>query len=270
MNLLRRLVNSPSKVSAIEQEVKSVGKGGRNYVVNGDFSYDLNSWRNWGTASGTKRLTTINDLPGFKTGFYFDSTSTGEHGYAQDNIDTNEGEGYLLSAWIRVTKGGGKVRIQEGNSSNGWTRSDYDVDSIKGKWVRVTHKFTAKSTFTGVYIGQAGGLSEFLSADVTGMQLEKGISLSDWKPAPEDAINRITKTETAIIQTNAAIEQRATKTSVDNLSGRVTSAEGRLTTQAWRNLSKGRAEQTRSRVKYTARINKDKSRTDSSCGIFTN
>lgn len=221
-----------SKVSAVEKEVKSVGKGGRNYAVNGDFSDGLNNWRNWGTASGSKRLTTINDLAGFKTGFYFDSTSTGENGYAQDNIETIEGEEYLLSAWVRVTKGGGKVRIQEGNSTNGWTRSDYDVEPIKGEWTRVTHAFTAKSTFTGIYIGQAGGQSEFFSADVTGLQLEKGISLSDWKPAPDDAIDRITRTETAIEQTKDEVALRATKTEVNNLNNTVTNMKADITANA--------------------------------------
>ncbi|PKR82365.1 phage head spike fiber domain-containing protein, partial [Heyndrickxia camelliae] len=159
--------------------------GGRNLVLNSNFADGLTNWRNWGSATGTRRTTTITDLAGFTTGFYFSADSTGEWGYAQDNVSVIKDETYILTAWIRVTKGTGFVEVQEGNGAFGWTRTTYDVTNMIGKWIRISHKFTAKDSFTGVYVGQATS-SGFCSADVTGIKLEKGNKATDWTPAPED------------------------------------------------------------------------------------
>ncbi|MFB7301673.1 phage tail spike protein [Heyndrickxia sporothermodurans] len=199
-----------SLTSTISQSINDIQIGGRNLIKNSNFANELNSWRNWGTATGTRRLTDIADLAGFTKGFYFNATSTGQFGYAQDGISVIPDKQYVLSAWVRVTKGYGKIMVQEGNSTVGWTSTSYDVESIKGKWIRITHKFTTKDSNISVYVGQAT-TDNYFSADVTGLQLEQGNKETPWSPAPEDMA-----TASQISQLSDAINLRVTKKDLIN------------------------------------------------------
>lgn len=220
--LQTRMTDAEGNISTLTQTSKSLQStitsvrndldnlGGRNLVLNSNFADGLTNWRNWGSATGTRRTTTITDLAGFTTGFYFSADSTGEWGYAQDNVSVIKDETYILTAWIRVTNGTGLVEVQEGNGAFGWTRTTYDVTNMIGKWIRISHKFTAKDSFTGVYVGQATS-SGFCSADVTGIKLEKGNKATDWTPAPEDQA-----TQSQITQLANDINLRVKKNDVVN------------------------------------------------------
>lgn len=132
---------------------------GVNLVKNGDFSNGLTDWRNWMTADGNQRgVKTDLDFDGddykFTNGFYYTTTVTGQYGYAQDDVTVKEGQTYILSAWVKVLGGNGKVGLQEGNGKNGYTKTKYDAELLKGKWTKIIHKFKAKSNATNIYVGQ--------------------------------------------------------------------------------------------------------------------
>nr|WP_326979626.1 carbohydrate binding domain-containing protein [Bacillus inaquosorum] len=162
-----------------------------NLIKNGDFSDELNNWRNWQNVDGNlRRLTTINDFNGedvnFTKGFFYSTIQTGQYGYAQDNITLLPGKNYTLSVWVRVTKGNGKFMLQEGNSTDGWTATYYDTEPIKLKWTKVTHTFTAKSATTNIYVGQGNDAvnNGYHNADVTGISLKANVenAVATWTP----------------------------------------------------------------------------------------
>ncbi|OJT57280.1 phage head spike fiber domain-containing protein [Bacillus licheniformis] len=170
----------------VTDSLSDIAVGGTNLVKNSDFSFDLKHWRDWRFTAGTRGIKEITDLAGFTKGFYYSTTEAGQFGYSQDNINVIEGETYVLTAWFKVTSGTGKVALQEGTAAQGWTLTNYDVENIKGKWVRLKHVFTARAHMINVYAGQSSDGSGISSAEITGIQLERGNIPTDWSPAPED------------------------------------------------------------------------------------
>lgn len=170
----------------VTDNLSNISVGGTNLVKNSDFSFDLRHWRDWRFTAGKRGIKDITDLAGFTKGFYYSTTEAGQFGYSQDNINVIEGETYVLTAWFKVTGGTGKVVLQEGTAAIGWTTTDYNVENIIGKWVRLKHVFTAKSNMTNVYAGQSSNGAGINSAEITGVQLERGNIPTDWSPAPED------------------------------------------------------------------------------------
>jgi|GEM_PF-2483315 len=63
-------------------------------------------------------------------------------------------------------------------------------------------------------------------------KVEKGNIATDWTPAPEDMDARISSAETSITQLSNSIELKASQTSVNGLSGRMSQAESSLSVQA--------------------------------------
>lgn len=171
--------------SALIASKADIVVGGRNMIENSDFSEDtIGPWRDWGDAtSGTREKVTISTHPQFTTGITVEKTSAGQWGYAQDNIPMIVGETYVLSAWFKVQTVNGKVMLmcQKGNANDGWTTSEIDATEVgTSKWYRLSHKFTAVSPNTHIYIGMQGDGSGKIT--FTGVQLEKGTVVSDWSP----------------------------------------------------------------------------------------
>lgn len=186
---LNQTVNSMSSTvaehSALIASKADIVVGGRNMIENSDFSEDtIGPWRDWGdAASGTREKVTISTHPQFTTGITIEKTSAGQWGYAQDNIPMIVGETYVLSAWFKVQTVNGKVILmcQKGNDNDGWTTSEIDATEVgTSKWYRLSHKFTAVSPNTHIYIGMQGDGSGKVT--FTGVQLEKGTVVSDWSP----------------------------------------------------------------------------------------
>ncbi|WP_168898246.1 tail fiber domain-containing protein [Bacillus sp. ISTL8] len=165
---------------SIIAKVDNITVGGNNIISNSLFRA-LGKWRNWGTATGTRALTTAIDLAGFPSGFKFSTTTSGEYGYALDGINVTAGETYTLSAWFKLDKAG-TVKCQEGNDTVKWTGTN---GTTVGKWFRITHTFVAKGNTTSIYVGQDGG-SVATSGLVTGVQLERGNKATDWKLSQSD------------------------------------------------------------------------------------
>jgi hypothetical protein len=163
--------------------------GGRNMVENSDFSSGtVGPWRAWGDAtSGTREMVAISSHPQFTTGVTVEKTSSGQWGYAQDNIPVTRGNKYVLSAWFKVESGDSVTTImcQQGNSADGWTSDEISIETVgTANWYRLCHKFTAVSSSTNVYVGMQGSGSGRIT--FTGVQLEKGDVMSDWTPRVEN------------------------------------------------------------------------------------
>ncbi len=176
-------------IENLQNGIDNIEIGGRNMVENSDFSSGTTGpWRDWGDAvSGTRAMVTVSTHPQFTTGITAEKTSSGQWGYAQDNIPVTKGCKYVLSAWFKVQSGNSDVTIicQQGNSTDRWTSDEISTATVgTTNWYRLCHKFTAASTSTNVYIGMQGSGSGKVT--FTGVQLEKGDAMSDWTPYLEN------------------------------------------------------------------------------------
>lgn len=176
-------------IENLQSSINAIEIGGRNMVENSDFSSGtIGPWRVWGDAtSGTREMVAISSHPQFVTGVTVEKTSSGQWGYAQDNISVIKGGKYVLSAWFKVESGDSVTTImcQQGNSTDGWTSDEISIATVgTAKWYRLCHKFTAASSSTNVYIGMQGSGSGKIT--FTGVQLEKGNMMTDWTPNTEN------------------------------------------------------------------------------------
>lgn len=176
-------------IDNLQTSVDNIEIGGRNMVENSDFSSGtIGPWRVWGDAtSGTREMAVVSSHPQFTTGVTVEKTSSGQWGYAQDNIPVTMGGKYVLSAWFKVESGDSVTTImcQQGNSTDGWTSDEISIATVgTANWYRLCHKFTAVSSSTNVYIGMQGSGSGKIT--FTGVQLEKGNTMSDWTPYVEN------------------------------------------------------------------------------------
>ncbi|MGM2632277.1 phage head spike fiber domain-containing protein [Bacillus cereus group sp. Bce040] len=171
----------------IEKLIADIQVGGNNIIPNSLFK-TKGSWRDWGAAVGTRTVGVPVDLAGFSTGFQFDSTATGDYGYALDNVAVTMGETYTASAWFKLTKDG-MARVQEGNSDVKWSYTN--GTNVLNTWFRVVHTFVAKANSISIYFGQDSKYAA-TAGFVTGVQLERGNKATDWSLATQDINDLIT------------------------------------------------------------------------------
>lgn len=179
-------------IAKVQGNLDNMSIGANNIISNSLFR-TMGKWRAFGTSGGTKTAGVAVDLEGFPTGFQFESVVSGEYGLALDSIKLTKGETYTLSAWVKLTKAG-VAKVQEGNSNVSWTytKSPQEV----GKWVRVVHTFVAKDTSTSIYVG-ADSSSPATAGFATGVQLERGNKVTDWRLSQSDIDEAI-----AVVQSN--------------------------------------------------------------------
>ncbi|UUV45941.1 tail fiber [Bacillus phage vB_BanS-Thrax1] len=160
---------------------------GKNLIDNSLFASTTGYRTNWGSGTGNRTLVTNTDSiiasSQFNYGLKLDSTSSGEFGYAKDNVKLIQGAQYVLSAWAYIVTDGGIAKVQEGHQSVGWTSTK---TTTVGKWVRIVHRFTAKSDNLSVYFGQDAG-SPPMTMYITGVKLEKGIYATQWSLSDNDS-----------------------------------------------------------------------------------
>ncbi|MDX6046794.1 tail fiber domain-containing protein [Bacillus paranthracis] len=179
-------------IAKVQGNLDNMSIGGNNIISNSLFK-TMGKWRAFGTTGGTKTAGVSVDLEGFPTGYQFESATSGEYGFALDNVKTTIGETYTLSAWFKLTKDG-VVKMQEGNSNVRWTYTK--LQPVVGKWVRVIHTFVAKDSSLSIYAG-ADSSSPATAGFVTGVQLERGNKATDWSLSQSDIDEAI-----AIVQGN--------------------------------------------------------------------
>lgn len=171
--------------TVVTDKISDIQIGGRNLLLNSNFSKGLEKWRNWGSATGSRKVVSITDLTGFDNGFWFKTTSTGEFGYAQDDVRVEQGGEYILSAYVKCVGSTGTVILQEGNSTDKYSATVFNVADLK-KWTRVQHKFKAKGLTINAYAGQNTAGAVGVDVYFTGLKLERANKATDWTPAPED------------------------------------------------------------------------------------
>jgi len=158
--------------------------GGSNLLLNSKFDKNLDNWTSWGDSTGgtlgfvagtdnwDNRATTLLHIT--------KPTASGYFGVAQTGVSVAPNSQYVLSAY---RTGSGKLFLQNGNG----TTDPYqhtESESVSGI---ATHKFTTGSSrTTNIYIGMSNGDTGELYVSLT--KLEKGVTHSDWSPAPEDII----------------------------------------------------------------------------------
>ncbi|MEK5051510.1 phage head spike fiber domain-containing protein [Bacillus sp. FSL P2-0099] len=209
-----RIVNWSASLADIEEMVADIKVGGNNIIPNSLFK-TKGSWRDWGTATGTRTTGVSVDLSGFGTGFQFDATTAGEFGYAIDGVSVTQGETYTLSAWFKLDKAG-DVKVQEGSSTAKWTFTK--GTAAIGKWFRITHTFVAKESSLSMYIGQDGG-SVPTSGYATGVQLERGNKVTDWSLSTQDLNDLIDATNKRFDNMRVGGSQMLTGTDFKDASG---------------------------------------------------
>lgn len=134
------------------------------------------------------------------------------------------------------------VRLK-GTLGNGKTHFGVWLDG--GNISLGTLKNNGDGTYSLTFIGKAGNLNvsqlhvypvpntTVVNSTIEWIKLIKGDKTSkDWSPAPEDIVSRITLAETKIDQTAHDLTFKASQTSVDGLTGRMSSAESSLNVQA--------------------------------------
>lgn len=218
----------------VTDKVDEITFSGRNLILNSNFDNTLLNWRTWGSATGSRKVVNITDLNGFTKSIWFKSTSTGEYGYAQDNINIEKGETYILSAYIKCIGTSGTVTLQEGNSTDKWTSTVFNVSELK-KWTRVQHKFKARGTSLSAYLGQNTAGAVGVDVYITGVQLEHSTKISDWKNALEDTESKIESVKNVTTKLTTDLEGitgKVTKSEKDiiTIDGKVVKQETRLTT----------------------------------------
>lgn len=157
--------------------------GGRNLLLNTNFSEGLRGWRRWGIVDSYE-VAEAPDTDVFPWSVHIIAERSGDAGIVQDGVKLIEDEYYTLSAWVyRIS---GTIVFQEGISGTGWTEKRFTTTSEK--WERVSYTFKARGDSISIYIGSKTGSFEGYFSNV---KLEKGTIATDWSPAPEDIYARI-------------------------------------------------------------------------------
>ncbi|XHH97500.1 hypothetical protein ACEPPO_00915 (plasmid) [Limosilactobacillus fermentum] len=156
--------------------------GGSNLLLNSKFDKNLDNWSSWGDSTGgtlgfvagtdnwDNRATTLLHIT--------KPTASGYFGVAQTGVSVAPNSQYVLSAY---RTGSGKLFLQNGNGTTD-SYQHTEAESVSGI---ATHKFTTGNTrTTNIYIGMGDGDTGELYISLT--KLEKGVTHSDWSPAPED------------------------------------------------------------------------------------
>ncbi len=112
---------------------------------------------------------------------------------------------------------------------------------ITTAWVRYQFTFvSSNNNAVGVHMYPriSNGDGTYKSFYITDWKLEKGSVATDWEPSVEDINTRFSSSETKINQNATQIGLKASQTSVDSLTGRMSQAESTLTVQSGQISSK--------------------------------
>lgn len=205
--------------------IGNIQVGGRNYIKNSAFEKDTSNWVAINVSisvdSSTKRgntnslkvvQSTASDTSLINTRLYQVSTKLSPAS---------------LSFWVRADRTVNiKVRI-------GRDQTYTKTVSANTEWQKVVLE-SAKPTNNAVVFGALEACTWWISEPM----LVEATKASDWSPAPEDLTTKIEQNSTKIEQNSKVIALKASQETVDNISGRLTSAEATLTVQAGQIASK--------------------------------
>ncbi len=180
---------------SITAAVNNLEVGGRNLLVNSDFSYDNFrsnwGWNNlWGSENQVEHITT--DLPeGLTSGVQFTATQAYSGIYATNSGSTQPklfpltaGKRYTISFWGKLTEAitGDDNNFYFGQEQQG----GYVSVKLTTIWQRFTYTFTARADNAILFYTLKVG-----SFAITGLKLESGDKATDWTPSTEDTEAKI-------------------------------------------------------------------------------
>lgn len=189
--------------------------GGRNYVINSNFSKGLltrsSNSEGWTYGAGSTLSSDVkfdgnNTIHRYRTGTTSTSWAEMQYYHYRDlTKETNINEQWTLSFWVYVANSewldvstnsiASAVRIF--NSSN--TKiGDITIPDLKtvlknsiGKWTRYVYTFSIPASLDYTYFYFFNSPSRDYDFYLANYKLEKGNKPSDWTPAPEDIENEI-------------------------------------------------------------------------------
>lgn len=228
--------------------------GSRNYLHNANFNEGLMGWATWGAevAGNTRGIVDVADFPNVFKGIHLVKTAGlgPAYGYADHEVKVLPNKEYTATYFYK-TKSKTKIILDMAHPKIKDQIKEVETDG-SDTWQRVVFTFTNGNTnLINFYMGIVGAGDIIMTAP----QLETGNKESDFKPNPEDlqiavtnidgelaskvsqtafdTLNKTVTTQgTAITQNKKDILVKANQTDVNTLTGRVTTAEGKLIVQA--------------------------------------
>lgn len=171
----------------IRMAVNNLEVGGRNLLLNSDFSYD--DFRSHWAATNTATHIDTNLPQGFESGMAFTIqegiSGIYAHAAQQPQIyPLTAGKRYTMSFWGRTTE---TIAGDEDNFYFGQeTQGGFKNVKLTNDWQRFTHTFTATANNSIILYGtKAGGYA------ITGLKLESGDKATDWTSSVEDTQAKI-------------------------------------------------------------------------------
>jgi phage minor structural protein len=157
---------------------------------------------------------------------------------------------YVLS--FKIRKISGAITSLAGHSNGFETIGVYrDGKLVSRDWLKgndvnpypddtATHEYVVYLKFTkpnadnaNLYIQpNRSSYSTAYVAEIWDLKVEEGNKKTGWEPAPEDTQNRLSSVETSIDQNAREISLKASQTSVNGLTNRMSQAESKLSVQA--------------------------------------
>ena len=184
--------SSPDKtiasVGLVKEVMEDIEIGGRNLILNGDFSRGAEHWTNvyWGTTISSEENMLRVDI----------KQTANQFGVNTSPISLENRQQYVASFDVKsdditsldycyLRSSLGNIRLSS-------------INGITSEWQRLECKFTAMQTGSYSFSFGSHNLSTEISQNIQfrKVKIEKGNKATDWSPAPEDIKTEISNAET--------------------------------------------------------------------------
>jgi len=223
-----------TRVGATETTLTNLQIGGRNLLLNSNFS---NGTTSWGASNGSAlaSLTTAPDSTTFPAGVTTCAKNTvatsQTNGYIDQTLTLLSNTKYTISLWVYIPSSTtGTASISVWYNNNGWQAIGSLTIGDRGQWVKKSYTFTTNATYTSTVIGFGLGSTSAGNCTYSALfKLEVGNQATDWTPSPEDinsAIASLNSSLTTTINSNVSTINQTTNA----ISANVTSLQSSVST----------------------------------------
>ena len=211
---------------SIESTVSSLKVGGRNLLLNSDFSEVTSGTPahfSYGRTAFNSRTKITSGLPtGFTSGMQLVATSTTcvlsmicGGSTSQPYLILQSGKKYLLSFWVKSSVAGMNIAvIYKSGTNSSWSGSNVVTQTQRitdaNTWERMVFAIDGKNLSPDtLHIGP----QQSCTMSLTGLQLEEGTMVTDWRRAEQDVQSKITQLAERI--SLAVFKDEARKAGID-------------------------------------------------------